>query len=174
MMSTTQERGFTLIELLIVVAIIGTLAAIAVPGLLRSRMSGNEAAAIGSMRAITSAQEDYNSLNRGYADDLANLSQSCPGMTAPFLTAGLETNGIVKTGFVFNVVAGMGAVPGPNDCGGNPTQTSFYATAVPQIVSYTGMRGFAANLTFSIWQDTSGLAPVEPFTAGGTVSPLGQ
>ena len=48
------------------------------------------------------------------------------------------------------------------------------ATSLPQSIGTTGNRAFATNTAGAIWQDTTGVAPAEPFTAGGTVSPLGQ
>src|SRR5881296_365279 len=56
-----DTRGFSLIELLIVVAIILIIAAIAIPNLMRARMSANEASAVGSIRTINTSEVQYNS-----------------------------------------------------------------------------------------------------------------
>jgi prepilin-type N-terminal cleavage/methylation domain-containing protein len=80
-----KQKGFSLIELLIVVAIILIIAAIAIPNLLRSRISANEAAAVGSMRTINTAEITYASTypSVGYSASLGALAgTSCSSPTS--------------------------------------------------------------------------------------------
>ena len=75
----TASKGFTLVEIMIVVAIIALLAAIAIPNLLRAKLSSNDALAKATLRAISTGTESFGTANNGnYPTTITSLTGASP------------------------------------------------------------------------------------------------
>jgi prepilin-type N-terminal cleavage/methylation domain-containing protein len=152
------DHGFTLIELLVAVTIIGIIVAIAVPGLFRARVSADEAWAIGSLRAVASAQGTFSASCAGgrYAATLDTLGTG-PSGGAGYLSPDLaQAPSVTKNGYSVSMT-GTSATGGAAACNGATNLASGYHAWADPVSATTGNRYFFINSTGTVWQLTSSL-----------------
>lgn len=160
------DKGFSLIELLIVVAIILIIASIAIPNLLRARIAANQAAVVGDLRTIASAEANFHATyNEGYTLNLNQLGgapvvpPSCAN--AKMIDEVLGQDPATKSGYTF--VFTKSGVPEltsgiPAGCPGSG-DTGFSVSATPLSAS-SGTTSYCIDETSVIRYDTTGIAIV--------------
>ena len=148
-----NQKGFSLVELLIVVAVIGIIAAIAIPNLTASRRAANEASAIQSLRSISSAQASYYNTGAnsyGSFDALRNAALLDPSLS------NATTASSAKSGYIFAI--------------NNPSTSSYLLGAAP-VDAKDGSRNFTSDATGVIFSSAATPGSVPTSTSG---SPIGN
>lgn len=161
--ASVRRAGFSLIELLVVVAVLLTILAIAIPNLLRARTNANEASAVAALRSIATAEVSYQTqFQQGYAPSLAALG---PPPAPPPNAAGADLIDPVlalgaKSGYVFLYAT--------TDTNGDGQPDAYTVNANPQVPGQTGTKYFYLDQSNTIRFSTTGPAtsasqPIPPF-----------
>ena len=160
-----RDAGFTLIDMLFVVGLIGVLASMAIPGMMKARGAAQAASALGTLRLVNSAELSF-AITCGlgfYAPDLPALGVPPPGATDAFLADDM-TGGVtfVRSGYTFGL-AGTALAGAPASCNGlgaGQAAPGYAATADP--IDSTDTRFFGTNSDGVIFRHTSTLSLTMP------------
>jgi len=160
-----KAHGFALIDMIFVTGVIGLLMSIAMPRLIMAKQSAGTASAIGSMRAIGSAQLSYALTCGGgfYAPALTTLGTAPPGTSEAFITAALgAADSVVKAGYTIQMTATpfAGAPASCNGLAAGSAGQAFVAGADPTDASNT--RFFATNANNIIFEHNASLYAIMP------------
>ncbi len=155
-----NRKGFTLLEIIIVTGILALVASLAIPQLLRARLSSNESAVIGTLHTLSYGLESFRAVHptTGYPGDLTGLA---PAGELAFVSPILAVVALVRHGYNFTYTQVVG----------NPS-TQYHIYAGPTGINVTGIRGF--------YIDEQGVVCAIPTAAGdpghappGSVAPAG-
>ena len=142
-MQRRHHQGFSLIELLIVIAIILIIAAIAIPNLLRARMSANDASAAASIRTINTAEIAYFNVypTIGFPLAMTTLGGAAPCTSLP-ATACLIDNNLASNG-AGNGKSGFNFAATGSAAAGSTVNNQYYATGTP-FGTFSGTRAYCS------------------------------
>jgi type IV pilus assembly protein PilA len=153
------QAGFTLIDMLFVVALIGLLASLAIPGLMRAKGAAQAASALGSMRLVNSAELSY-AISCGlgfYSPDFPSLGAPPPGSTEGYLPAEMSADfSLVKSGYTFSL-AGVPLAGAPPTCNGGDSAPGYAIVADPLDATVGIPRFFGSNSDGVIYEHNSTL-----------------
>jgi hypothetical protein len=153
-----SEDGFTLIDVLFVVALVGLLSTLAIPGVMRARGAAHSASALGTIRVVNSAQLSF-AITCGlgfYAPEFPPLTVKPPGALDAFLAPELATGPtFIRSGYNFSM-AGSPLAGSPASCNGLMVGESAagYAIVADQLDAASGSRFFGSNADGVIYEHT--------------------
>jgi competence protein ComGC len=161
-----NESGFTLIDMLFVVALIGLLSTLAIPGLTRAKGAAQASSALGTMRLLNSAQLSY-AISCGlgfYAPDLPTLAKKPLGSVEAFVPPDLGTGVTVfRTGYTFSMaITPVGGTPATcNGLGAGQTGAGYAVVADP-LDPMVNPRYFGTNADGVLYEHSGSLGLVMP------------
>ena len=171
MIATTSVRvknqdGFTLIDMLFVIALIGLISTLAIPGLVRAKGAAQASSALGTIRVVHSSQLSF-AITCGlgfYSPDFPTLTNKPAGALEAYLSPDLAT-GLTfdKSGFRFSM-AGSPLPGAPASCNGLPAGQAAvgYAIVADPLAGGLTARYFGSNADSIIWEHSASLAPIMP------------
>jgi len=162
------QAGFTLIDLLFVIALIGLLSTLAIPGLMRARGAAQSASAIGTIKVINSAQLSF-AITCGlgfYSPNFQTLGVIPPGTVDAFLAPEMSSGPtFIKSGYNFSM-AGIGLPGAPGSCNGLApgAASAGYAVVGDPLDVSPPARYLGSNADGTMWEDTASFAATMPET----------
>ena len=162
------EAGFTLIDLLFVIAVIGLLSTLAIPGLMRARGAAQSASAVGTVKVVNSAQLSF-AITCGlgfYAPDFPSLGVRPPSSADAFLGPELSAAPtVVKSGYSFSMgVIPLGGTPGSCNGVAPGRMSSGYAIVADPLDTGGKWKFLGSNADGTVWQLDSTFASIMPQT----------